>query len=96
MAYFPNGTAGEVLDNQCSECIHASDGVMCPVYYVQATYNYSQSDNSLLEGCLQHLVRDDGTCQMKRAIEMAGIQQKPKPEMSLLEQFDNDRSNGRV
>lgn len=95
MAYFPNSTAGDVLENQCCECIHAVDDVTCPVYYVQATYNYDQTDNDKLERCLTHLIDRQGICQMKLAIDkVTGL--RPSTEISLLEQFDNDRLNRRM
>ena len=96
MAYFPNGAAGEVLDNQCCECIHASDDVLCPVYYVQATYNYDQTDNDKLERCLTHLVNQQGICEMKLVMDKVNGKLHPQPEISQLETFDNDHAKGRI
>jgi len=72
MAYFPNGSAGEILDNQCSECPIADDAP-CPVLYVQMTYNYSQLDDegeeTLLSKAMNCLVNENGICQMKPILE---------------------------
>lgn len=57
MAYFPNGIAGEVLDEQCSDCPlgygwnNPQQGSLfeiareprpCPVFLVQSLHNYNQ------------------------------------------------------
>ena len=44
MAYFSNGTEGEKLDAQCSECLHGSDDltILCPIAAVQMDFNYVQ------------------------------------------------------
>ena len=57
MAYFPNGTSGDVLDRQCADCplgfgwnnpnqakLFDDDRQPkpCPVAFVQLTYNYDQ------------------------------------------------------
>lgn len=75
MAYFPNGTAGEVLDNQCGEC-KLSDEAPCPVLFVQMTFNYSQLDdgNKPLREAMDYLVNEDGRCQMKDCIDKNIIQ----------------------
>jgi len=59
MGYFPNGSSGEVLDEQCANCLLGSgwndpaqqelfvtDRLLkpCPVAFVQLTYNYKQGD----------------------------------------------------
>lgn len=74
MAYFPNGTAGDVLEQQCETCLQGvNDELLCPVYLVQLQYNYEQSGNKQLEACLQDLIDQAGTCQMKQAIQKAGV-----------------------
>jgi len=76
MAYFPNGTAGEVLDEQCHQCLHAmNDGVLCPVYYVQMEYNYKQCDDGqeCLRAAMNLLVNEAGECQMRRVMFTAGV-----------------------
>lgn len=68
MAYFPNGSAGEVLDNQCAEC-PLGEGP-CPVALVQMMYNYTQVDDGQesLRGAMALLVSDDGICQVRKQI----------------------------
>jgi hypothetical protein len=76
MAYFPNGTAGEIFNDQCHECLHgAADDFLCPVAHIQMIYNYTQLDdgNEDLRAAMCLLVQLDGTCQMKLAMEKAGI-----------------------
>ena len=72
MAYFPNGTAGEVLGNQCADC-HLSSEAPCPILWVQMTYNYSQLDSegerTAVSDVMDCLVNDDGICQMKPVID---------------------------
>ena len=59
MAYFPNASAGEVLDAQCADCPlgfgwndknqqqlfdREPEPRPCPVAFAQLTYNYEQFD----------------------------------------------------
>jgi len=59
MAYFPNGSTGEVLDEQCADCPlgcgwnDPEQQILfeveyapkpCPVAFVQMSYNYDQID----------------------------------------------------
>ena len=69
MAYFPNGTAGMILDSQCGECIHEDPDAGCPIAMVQMEYNYEQIGNDNLEKCMNALVSEEGVCLMKLAIE---------------------------
>jgi len=71
MAYFPNGTSGEVLDKQCGECI-LPDDAPCPILWVQMTYNYSQLDdgNELLKEAMNCLVDEEGACKMKPLLKV--------------------------
>lgn len=76
MAYFPNGTAGEYLTEQCNNCLHGiKDDIVCPVAVVQMSYNYDQLDegNEALQEAMNELIDENGDCQMKKAIEDAGI-----------------------
>lgn len=69
MAYFPNGSAGEVFDRQCEECLQRIDDVLCPVALVQTLYNYDQlkAGEERLKACLLSLVSEDGTCNQRIA-----------------------------
>lgn len=67
MAYFPNGTAGEVLDDQCAKCPLGQGP--CPITWVQMTYNYDQCDNPKLADCLNDLVDEKGQCKLKPLLE---------------------------
>ena len=73
MAYFSNGTAGMVLDEQCSECVLGM--AACPVFFVQQLYNYDQCKESeaKLRGAMSALVSDDGTCRMREELVKAGV-----------------------
>ena len=62
MAYFPNGTSGEVFDEQCSRCRYGEQS--CPIWYIQVTYNYDACNNEVATKILDELVKDDGTCAM--------------------------------
>jgi len=74
MAYFPNGTAGDILQKQCDKCLHGmNDSLICPVVQVQLTYNYEQIGNEDLQTALNILVDDAGTCRMRTAMIQAGI-----------------------
>ena len=52
MAYFSNGTEGEVLDELCLKCIHGYDaekdeerqGRACAVFMLQMMWNYGQHE----------------------------------------------------
>lgn len=68
MAYFPNGSAGEILDNQCAKCEFIGPDDPCPVMFVQNWYNYEQVGNKDLAGCLNYLVSEKGICQMRQAL----------------------------
>lgn len=74
MAYFANGTEGGILDEQCHNCLHGlNDDVLCPVALVQVTYNYAQLHQPDLQTALIMLVDEHGACQMRRALERAGV-----------------------
>ena len=62
MAYFPNGTSGEVFAEQCGRCRYGEEA--CPVYLVQYDFNYDACNNKTARAILDALVKDDGTCAM--------------------------------
>lgn len=84
MAYFPNSSAGEILDSQCNDCplgwgwnndkqttLFPKDVAKpCPVAWVQQYYNYDQCDagQEKLRECLSSLVNDDGECQVRKLL----------------------------
>ena len=67
MAYFPNGSSGYTLDEQCMDCLPEEP---CPIAYVQIEYNYEQCNagQEKMRELLRHLVTDDGKCQMKKYV----------------------------
>lgn len=69
MAYFPNGTAGEVLDNQCCDCFSKDEWSYCPVYAVHSVFNYEQlaKGNEKLRQALTMLIDENGTCKVREA-----------------------------
>ena len=68
MAYFSNGSEGEVFDIECIECVFGELG--CPVFYVQSTYNYEACNNKVASKILNDLVKQKNRefigCQLKR------------------------------
>ena len=71
MAYFPNATAGEVLDAQCGACpVMVADDTQCPVQLVQMMFNYDQCNkgNEQLKQAMSILINDDGICQMRQSL----------------------------
>jgi hypothetical protein len=62
MVYFPNGSAGDVLEAQCMDC-KLGEGP-CPIYYIQMEWNYDQVGNDLAVKIMNELISEDGTCQM--------------------------------
>ncbi len=74
MAYFSNGSEGEVFDEECRECPLGEKG--CPIFIVQSTYNYDACNNKTARVILNDLVRQEEKkpwrylgCQMKPLIE---------------------------
>lgn len=48
MGYFPNGTAGDMYEEEyCSRCIHqgGKDGPGCPVMLAHILHNYKECNN---------------------------------------------------
>jgi hypothetical protein len=84
MAYFSNGSEGEVLDEQCADCPLGAgwndpnqmilpgcepDYQPCPVHLVQLTYNYDQIGNDDLWAAMNMLVSKDGVCQVREQLK---------------------------
>lgn len=64
MAYFSNGTEGEVFDLECSTCKYGQEA--CLIAFVQFEYNYKACNNEVARAILDELIKQDGTCEMKR------------------------------
>ena len=62
MAYFPNSSASEGFENQCSICELGEKA--CPIYQVQARYNYDACNNEVARSILNELVSDKHGCEM--------------------------------
>lgn len=60
MAYFSNGSEGEIFDAQCGKCKYGEHP--CPVAAMQLLYNYDQIGNELAIKIMDNFVKDDGTC----------------------------------
>lgn len=73
MAYFPNGSSGEILDNQCASCSLGQSP--CPVLLVQLTYNYDQVDKGQekLREAMEILVDKRGVCQVKIQMDKTSL-----------------------
>ena len=74
MVYFPNGVAGEVLENQCDKCIFGNDS--CPIYCNQLVFNYDQVGNELATKIMNSFVNEKGQCLMYNLIREKGINGK--------------------
>ena len=83
MAYFANGSEGEVLDAQCADCplgFGWNDPDQkelfdrerwprpCPVAFVQMTYNYDQCDVPKLQEAMNILIDKRGTCKVREQL----------------------------
>lgn len=70
MAYFSNGSEGEILDQQCCDCI-VNDDAPCPVLFVQMEFNYDQlkKGNESLQKAMNILIDKKGICQMKKVLD---------------------------
>ena len=68
MAYFSNGTEGDILDRQCAECLPHDP---CPIAKVQVRFNYTQCKKGQeeLRRCMNMLVDEEGQCLMKQYVE---------------------------
>jgi phosphatidylserine/phosphatidylglycerophosphate/cardiolipin synthase-like enzyme len=69
MAYFPNGTSAEVLEDQCYDCLHRDEKVLCPVYQVQYFFNYDQvgEGQEKLRQAINMLINEKGICAVRAA-----------------------------
>lgn len=65
MAYFSNGTEGEIFDEECAGCILGDKP--CPIALVQAEFNYKACNTSVAREILDALVKKNGECAMRRA-----------------------------
>ena len=72
MAYFPNGSSGEILDRQCEKCPlgRGESGECCPVELVQLHYNYDQCDDGQekLREAMNILIDNRGICQVGKKL----------------------------
>lgn len=64
MAYFSNGSEGTVFDEECSTCRYGQKP--CPIALMQTHYNYDAVNNDVATKILEGLVKNDGTCEMKK------------------------------
>ena len=67
MVYFSNGTEGDILDSQCSECKLWNES--CPIIIVQLEYNYGQVGNELARKIMNELVNEKGMCMLKPMLD---------------------------
>ena len=58
MAYFSNGSAGMVFDEECMSCKYGE--VECPIAMTQTLYNYDACNNKVATKILNELVKDNG------------------------------------
>lgn len=69
MAYFSNGTEGEVLYAQCGDCPlnGGPDENTCEVLTIHEVYNYDQTDDGQekLAEVMSMLVGGDGVCRIR-------------------------------
>ncbi len=65
MAYFSNGSEGMCLDEECSECVFGQEH--CPIAWVQLNWNYEAVNNKVAGEILDYLIKEDGTCAMKKS-----------------------------
>jgi hypothetical protein len=83
MAYFSNGSEGEVLDDQCADCPlgygwndpaqkHLFDPetipLPCPTAFVQMIHNYDQVGNVKLTSAMNILINERGECQTRKLL----------------------------
>lgn len=68
MAYFPNGSSGEIFDRQCADC-PLGEGP-CPTAAIQMLYNYDQVSDGQekLREAMTILVDDKGICQTRKQL----------------------------
>lgn len=67
MAYFANGSEGELFYEQCTRCRFGEEA--CPIFEAQVSFNYEAVGNKIATNILNVLVHDDGTCEMFKRFE---------------------------
>lgn len=67
MAYFANSTEGDILDQQCADCILGRKH--CPVANVQLVHNYDQCGIPKLREAMNLLVNEQGICQLRPLLD---------------------------
>lgn len=61
MAYFSNGTEGEIYEaHYCQKCVHNQKD-HCPVLELHLLWNYEQFDNKDKRCALDKFIKRDGT-----------------------------------
>lgn len=78
MGYFPNGTAGDIFENEvCSKCVHYGD---CAVWDVHIFRNYDQlkKGNEMLRDTLNMLIPDN---KLECKMFVAGVPKERQREM---------------
>jgi hypothetical protein len=83
VAYFPNGSSGEIFEAQCADCplgagwnnpnqkrLFDDEKPMkpCPTAFVQLSHNYDQVSNPKLREAMTILVDDKGICQTRKLL----------------------------
>lgn len=88
MAYFPNGSSGEILDNQCCDCVHEDEWSWCPVYAVQQLFNYDQlgKGQEKLRQAITMLIDEKGICNVRISFR-AAKPSKPVPCMEGMKEW---------
>ncbi len=83
MAYFSNGSEGEVLDEQCVKCLPYDP---CPIALVQLEYNYTQcsAGQEKMRELMNCLVDEKGNCRMKRYVKPRLQNKRSRPDRSAL------------
>ncbi len=67
MAYFSNSSEGERFDDECAKCKLGEKP--CPIALVQSLYNYDAIGNKTATEILDALVKNNGTCEMRKLLE---------------------------
>ena len=83
MAYFSNGSEGEVLDEQCADCplgygwkyprqgqlfVPQEEPRPCPTALVQIDHNYDQVKNEKLREAMDKLIATNGECLTRKLL----------------------------
>ena len=85
MAYYANGSEGEILDEQCAECRFGREA--CPISLVQGSYNSYAGSDQIIAEILNILVRDGEGCQMfktfQKYLKVVKQEKSPFKQLSL-------------